>query len=150
SDRRRIDRHLTSCWTCRTELDRLRADIGVIVDAHNTVFLPGLQIPPPPQPWPGLDSRLTAKVRRPMHFRVFGRVRETLRRPLFAGAAVALLATITALVWLPPRVASADEVLDRTAENDALRLRIPPGHYVRQKVRVLRSRHGARARQTGE
>ena len=42
--------HLQSCWSCRVELDRLEKDIGVILDAHNQVFMPSL--PDPPQPWP--------------------------------------------------------------------------------------------------
>src|SRR5215471_7367280 len=50
--------HIQSCWACRTELEHLQNDIGLIHDAQQQVVLPSL--PPPPQPWPRLEPRLAA------------------------------------------------------------------------------------------
>ena len=53
---RKVEDHLHSCWTCRSAAERLKGDIGTILDALNERFSPAL--PPPPLPWPSFNTLL--------------------------------------------------------------------------------------------
>lgn len=48
--------HLHSCWTCRSQVERLKSDIATILDAQNESFSPAL--PPPPRPWASFETML--------------------------------------------------------------------------------------------
>jgi hypothetical protein len=56
SEMHRADDHLHSCWTCRSEVERLKDDIATILDAQKENFSPAL--PPPPQPWVSFEALL--------------------------------------------------------------------------------------------
>ena len=46
--------HLHCCWRCRTELERLKQDIGLIVDAQAKPYLPAMQ--PPTRSWANFEE----------------------------------------------------------------------------------------------
>jgi hypothetical protein len=52
-DSARIASHVQACWKCRTRLEDLKKTIGDYVHYRTDVLLPGL--PPPPEPWQGLE-----------------------------------------------------------------------------------------------
>jgi hypothetical protein len=141
--------HIQSCWACRTELERLQEDIGTIHDAQKQVLLPGL--PPPPRPWPRLEPRLVA-AQAPglLSWRRFGLLLDPMRRPMPALTVLAGLFAVWALLWLNPAYASAKEILRRVSQADAQRMTPSPEHFVRQKVKVAKAKHGSPSKQTGE
>jgi hypothetical protein len=132
--------HIRSCWACGTELERLKEDIGVIIDAQNQVLFPS--IPPPSRPWPGLEAKLLAAgAAAPFSWR---RLRPSLpgfRRPALAIATFVAAACIAILLWQqPPRptepAVSAQEVLRLVSQADGQRISPAPGHVIRQSVRI--------------
>ena len=130
--------HVQSCWSCRVELDRLEEDIGVILDAHNQVFMPSL--PDPPQPWPRIEPRLYATEgshRRPFLWRRIAPIAAAVLRPpyTFATAALVMLLIIS-LITLQVTPVSAEEVLRRVEAADARRLVVTPREVICQRVRV--------------
>ena len=132
--------HVQSCWSCRVELDRLEEDIGVILDAHNQVFMPSL--PDPPQPWPRIEPKLYAREesqRRPFLWRRVAPVAAAVLRPpyTFATAALVLL-LIVSLISVQVTPVSAEEVLRQVEAADARRFVVTPREVIRQRVRVRR------------
>jgi len=84
--------HVQSCWSCRVELGHLEEDIGLILDAHNQVFMPSL--PDPQQPWPRIEPKLHASEessRRPFFWRRVVPVAALVLRPPYAFATAALV-----------------------------------------------------------
>lgn len=51
-----IQRHLETCWHCRTERNELQASIDAFVRYRERILLPHL--PPPPRRWPELSELL--------------------------------------------------------------------------------------------
>jgi hypothetical protein len=146
SSKARTAEHLESCWTCRAELDHLEADIALILDAQNQIFVPSL--PPPPKPWVGIEANLKNRERRlrGSSFKVFEKeVSVPIFRtsaPLITAALVAVL--IVALIWWPVRPISAEEVLHRVEVADGNRLQVPPHQVLRQQVQIKkRARHSS-------
>ena len=138
----RAAEHIQSCWTCRTELERLKEDIGTILDAQNRIILPG--VPPPPQPWPRLEPRIAAQLtaKESLFSQLWRRATtayELLPRPLCLGAAVAGLLVIAAILSLSPSTLSANEVLRKLSDAEARRMPSTIGVFVRQKVRVRKT-----------
>jgi len=148
SARRKIGVHLESCWMCRREMERLQADIGLIVDAQHTVYSPGIQAPPPPQPWARLESSLATIKQRgfpaPRFFASW-----TPRRPLWTSVAFGTLACAVILAWLEPASVSAGEVVRLASQMDTQRMQATPGHFVRQRVRVTKMDRDGQRKQTG-
>lgn len=60
AEARHVDEHLHSCWTCLTEVDRLKNDIATILDAHHESFGPAL--PTPPKPWLSIEALIAKSV----------------------------------------------------------------------------------------
>jgi anti-sigma factor RsiW len=54
------EEHLHSCWTCLTEVERLKNGIVTILDAYNEHFAPAL--PPSPRPWPNFQVLLARRL----------------------------------------------------------------------------------------
>jgi anti-sigma factor RsiW len=141
--------HIQSCWGCRTELERLHEDIGIIHDAQKQVLLPGL--PPPPRPWPRLEPLLVAaQAPELMSWRRISLLIDLMRRPVPVLTVLAGLFAACALLWLNPGSVSAKEILRRVSAADAQRLAPPPERYIRQKVKVTKAEHGFGSTHTGE
>jgi hypothetical protein len=51
-----VRRHVAACWKCRSHLEELQETVRDLARYHEKVLLPNL--PPPPQPWPDLHSRM--------------------------------------------------------------------------------------------
>ena len=138
--------HLQSCWACRTELEHLQQDIGVIHDAQQFVLLPS--VPPPPRPWPPLEPRLARVALRPrwLDWLRLAPMVNLARRPVpLLTATVGLLAASAMLLWFTPPSVSAKGILRRVSEADGNRMAPTANRYVRQKVRVT-SAEGSSAR----
>ena len=54
AQRRLAREHLQSCWTCRSEIEGLKADIAMILDVQREAFSPGLASPP--RPWNTVEA----------------------------------------------------------------------------------------------
>ncbi len=142
--------HVQSCWSCRVELDRLEEDIGVILDAHNQVFMPSL--PDPPQPWPRMEPKLDASEeshRRPFFWRRVAPIAAEFLRPpyTFATAALVILLIIS-LISVQVTPVSAEEVLRQVEAADARRFAITPRDVICQRVRVRKVGRDASGVQT--
>jgi len=127
--------HIRSCWSCTTGLERLKADIGLIVDAHDQVVSPA--VPPPPSPWLPVQALASAasKRRRGFWSRRFFR-----RRTVWTTSALAAAALAIFMVWVAPTPASAKAVFRRLVENDQKLMSASSGNFIRQRVRVVRTR----------
>lgn len=136
--RKKIGRHLESCWTCRREMERLREDIGIIVDAQDAVAGHGMD-GALPQSWPRLEPRMEAAKRPGL----------AMRRPLWTSVACGAVACALLLLWLEPASVSAGEVVRRAQETDARRMQATAGHLVRQRVRVTRVERGEPRKKIG-
>jgi hypothetical protein len=141
--------HIQSCWACRTELEHLEEDIGLIHDALKEVLLPGL--PPPPRPWPRLEPRL-ASVQRPglLHLLRASITINLVPRPVPLLTVLAGLLAVVVLVWFSPPTVSANEILRRVSEADARRMIAPPDHFIRQKIQVTRTQRGSTSKERGQ
>src|SRR4051794_17464515 len=116
---------MQACWSCQVELERLKDQIAVIIDAQTTVVEPAS--PPPPNIWPRLEPRLErAKEgnRVPFWKRFIPFVTGAPNSRLAWGGAALAFASIVLLVWLSGPPASAKEVLRRVMTADARRMRI--------------------------
>ena len=51
-----VRRHVAACWKCRSHLEELQETVREFARYHEKALLPNL--PPPPQPWPDLHSRM--------------------------------------------------------------------------------------------
>jgi hypothetical protein len=147
---RAAGQHLQSCWACRTELEHLQEDIGVIHDAQKFVALPSL--PPPLRPWPPLEPRLASAALGPRWLALL-RIRPIIylaRRPVPLLAAAAGMLLVAALLWFSPPSVSAKGILRRALEADNNRMVPPANHFVRQKVRVTSTERGPTSTRVGQ
>ena len=129
--------HVQSCWSCRVELGRLEEDIGVILDAHEQVFMPSL--PDPPQPWPRIEPKLytcEGPHRRPFLWRRIAPIAAAVLRPPYIRHCGACHAPDHFADYLQVTPVSAEEVLRQVEAADARRLVVTPREVIRQRVRV--------------
>ncbi len=135
---RAVESHIRSCWTCASEVERLKRQIGVIVDAQEKLILPA--VPAPPGPWRPLEVP-TGFIPPPRHFLSgFHSPWRQFRAPLV----LAVVVIVVAVSWLATPAASAREVLGRILESDGIRTTADRGRFVRQRVRVVRTRRATR------
>jgi anti-sigma factor RsiW len=145
TQRRKVRAHLESCWTCRTEIERLKSDIAMILDGQREAFAPAL--PSPPRPWTVLDTLIASnesaesKSGWPL---LRAHLRDLLgsARALAISGAIVLLAVI-AYSMLPTQRVSAKEVLRKIQAADVERSTIASGKVIRQRIHVVK-RGGAR------
>jgi hypothetical protein len=141
--------HIQSCWACRTEVERLQNDIGLIHDAQKRLL--SALIPPPPQLWPRLEPRLRGAERpRGLHLPRFWRKFNLTAPSVPVVMALVSLVAAIALFWFSPESVSAKEVLRRASEADSKGLAPPTDHFVRERVRVTRTNPGSRTKQNGQ
>jgi hypothetical protein len=117
-------------------LDR---DISRILDAQTEVL--SAAVPAPPKPWIRIEPRLRAASASMNRTSWWGRTGSVLpwsrRLPfVFATVAVAALAVVAGLLWLPTQSVSASESLRRMEDADGQRMAITPHKVIRQRVRI--------------
>jgi len=84
--REAVNRHLEGCGACRAERDRLAATLAALS-----------RLPEPPEPSPGFDARLAARIareRRPGLLSRLAGLRWTVAAPAAGLAAAAVVATV--------------------------------------------------------
>jgi hypothetical protein len=137
-EKRQVERHLKTCWTCRTEMHRLEDDIRMILDAHEKVFTRAL--PPPKNIWPSFDT-LLAKRSPSWRDRFFSAL-SSLRRPLRTLAIPCMVVTVLVVALVLNQVApvSAQEAMRRAERAQATQV-ISEEQVVRQRVHVRRLVH---------
>lgn len=144
SEAREAEEHLHSCWTCLTEVDKLKADIATILDAQREQFEPAL--PPPPKPWASIES-LMARAQReepiPLWTRlaVYLNTSLTPARLVVVSCLVAVLAVFAYSVFRAKTV-SAREVMQRIQTADTQRSTITNSQVIRERVHVRKTIHG--------
>ena len=140
---RRVEVHLHSCWTCRSAAERLKGDIGTILDALNEQFSPAL--PPPPLPWPSFHSLLARSVP-PLSARSrIAAYMSSLLSPVrvLVVTSIAALLLISTYSIFRSKPVSAQEVLQRVRLADLKRNVIAKDQVLRERVRIRRrSRNG--------
>lgn len=144
SEMRQAEDHLHSCWTCLAEVERLKDDIALILDAQKEQFEPAL--PPPPKPWASFESlvaRNLAEQREPSWMRMFIFIRSMVSpaRIIVSSVVVAGL-MILAYSFLRARTVSAKEVLQRVQIADTKRATITKDQVIRERVHVRRTTKG--------
>ncbi len=144
SDTRTVEEHLHSCWTCLTEVERLKSDIAVILDAQKERFAPAL--PPPPKPWASIES-LIARSAADQPVSLWTRFAVYLNTALTPGRFAVVSCAIAALIVfayaaLRTKPVSAKEVLQRIQTADAQRGTITKDQVIRERVHVRRTIHG--------
>jgi hypothetical protein len=114
--------HLDACWGCRTHLEDIQALIREVVHVRQDLLLPS--IPPPAQPWPGLQSRLDEIDAQMANASAFTRLRMTWTARAFASwrwaAACVVAAAVAAAVLRREEVVSAKELLARATETERI------------------------------
>lgn len=144
SETQRAKEHLHSCWTCLTEVERLKTDIATILDAHNESFAPAL--PQPPQPWPSFQTVLARRLpekETPLRVRLVTYLNGFLtpaRLFLFSGLVAVLLVAGYAL--FQAKSVSAKEVLQRLQAADAQRGAISKDQVIRERVHIRKTARG--------
>jgi hypothetical protein len=141
---RRAEDHLHSCWTCLTEVERLKGDIATILDAQNESFSPAL--PPPPRTWPTFDTLLARSLpAQPVSLWM----RLTAYLNTFLSPVRILLVSCIVVVVLVgtysifrAKAVSAKEVLRRIQVVDAERSVITKDQVIRERVHIRKTTHG--------
>jgi hypothetical protein len=138
SEKSKVETHLQRCWTCRVELDHLRADIATIVEAERQAFTPG--IAPPERAWAQFDALLARSVpESPVS--LWSKLAAWLR-PARVPWRVALLATLFALSGmflrslLKASPVSASEILLHVHVADVRRDSITKRQLIHQRLHV--------------
>jgi len=144
SETRKAEAHLHSCWTCLTEVERLKTDIATILDAQKEQFAPAL--PPPPKPWASIDSLMArAQPEQPVslwsRLAVYLNTFLTPARLVVASCVVAALA-VAAYSAFRARNVSAKEVLQKIQVADTRRSTITEGQVIRERVHVRKTVRG--------
>jgi len=144
AEARKAEVHLHSCWTCLTEVERLKADIATILDAQREQFAPALR--PPPKPWASIES-LMARAQPEQRVSLWTRLAVYLNRSLTPARFVVVscvLATVAVFAYsiFRTRVVSAKEVLQRIQAADTKRSTITADQVIRERVRVRKTIHG--------
>jgi hypothetical protein len=144
SEMRVAEEHLHSCWTCLTEVERLKGDIALILDAQKEQFAPAL--PPPPKPWVSFEALIARNSQKPpqsswMPMNLFTR---SLLKParVFVSSVVVAGLVILAYSVLRSKTVSAKEVLRRVEIAETRRAKITKDQVIRERVRVRRITHG--------
>ena len=148
---RKVESHLHSCWTCRSAAERLKGDIGTILDALNERFAPAL--PPPPLPWPSFNALLarSAPPLPSMRSRISAYMSSLLNpvRVLVVTSVIALL-LIFAYSTFRSKPVSAQEVLRQVRIAEMKRNTVAKDQVIRERVQIRRSSHGGSRQKTGE
>jgi hypothetical protein len=144
SETRRAEDHLHSCWTCLTEVERLKADIATILDAQNERFSPAL--PPPPKPWTSFETLLARRLpAQPasVWMRLTAHQDEFLSpiRVLMVSAIIVALVVCVYSIFRTKAV-SAKEVLQRVQAADSQRNAIAKNQVIRERVRIRKTMRG--------
>jgi hypothetical protein len=144
SEAHKADEHLHSCWTCLTEVDKLKGDIAMILDAQRAQFEPAL--PPPPKPWASLDS-LIARVQPEGPISLWARLALHLNAVLTPGSFVVASCVVAALVifaysMVRVRTVSAKEVMQKIQAADTRRSMITTSQVIRERVHIRKTIHG--------
>jgi len=144
AEARKAEVHLHSCWTCLTEVERLKTDIATILDAQKEQFTPAL--PPPSKPWASIES-LIARAQPEQHVPLWTRLAVCLNRSLTPARFVVVSCVLAAVAVLAysifrARTVSAKEVLQRIQAADTQRSRITKDQVIRERVHVRRTIHG--------
>jgi hypothetical protein len=144
SETRRAEEHLHSCWTCLTEMERLKEDIATILGAQNESFAPAL--PPPPQPWPSFQMvRARSLPMQPIslwvRFRAYVNAFLSPVRILVVSSIVAALLVGTYSIFRTKPV-SAKEVLRRIQVADTERSAITKNQVIREQVHIRKMTRG--------
>jgi hypothetical protein len=144
SEGHKAEKHLHSCWSCRSEVERLKADIATILDAQNQSFSPIL--PPPPKPWLSFNKLLVGNLPgRPASLWMCVGMRV---QALFGPAQVfmTLSAAAILLVFIHSMLRSkpvfAREVLQRVETADIRRTTITRDQVIRERVHVRKRARG--------
>lgn len=143
SEMHRADDHLHSCWTCRSEVERLKSDIATILDAQNESFSPAL--PPPPRPWPSFET-VMARSSPAQPVSLWARMAAymgSLASParVFVSCIVIASLILTYSIFRSKPV-SAKEVLRQIQTADARRTAITKDQVIRERVRIRKRIHG--------
>ena len=148
SETRRAKIHLHSCWTCLTEMERLKADIATILDAQAEYYGPAL--PPPSRPWSTLEGLLARTS--PSRFSLWQRLAVYLN-PLLTPARLVSVSAVLAILLVSgysifrSQPVSAKEVLRRIQIADMQRSEITKEQVIRERVyirKATRSQSGPR------
>jgi hypothetical protein len=133
--RRRVERHLQSCWSCRAHLDEMSNAIAGLVQLRDAYFAAS----PPPGEWAGFDARLrrasARQATRP----------DSKRAPVlrfssmkYAGLAASVLVALLCFhLWFVAPV-SASEVLKQAESAELLRIRATSDPVIYQRLEVRR------------
>lgn len=139
-------RHVRACWACRSEVERLKSDIAILVDAQNEVFLPS--IVEPPASWRPLGALLethTLKRSRP------GWVAALKRHQMKLALAIPVVAVSIAIVpFLRVRPVSAKEIMVRVQAAETGRESISQGQFIRQRLRISKRSKGRLTQESGQ
>lgn len=138
---RRAEEHLHSCWTCRTEVEHLKADIATILDSQKETFSPAL--PPPPSPWPTFNMLVAMNAPSPQPsfwMRLTASVSSTLTPARVVAASVVVIGVfLFAVATFRSPVVSAKEVLRRVEVADAKRSEIAMTQLIRERVHIRKT-----------
>ncbi len=149
AETRRAEEHLHSCWTCLTEVERLKDDIALILDAQKEQLEPDL--PPPPKPWVSFEILLARSLpEQPesswARTSIFIRSLVSPARVLASSLVIAGLIVLT-YSFFRSRTVSAKEVLRQVQIADTRRTTISKDQVIRERVRVRRITHGENQQQ---
>lgn len=144
SEARKAEEHLHSCWTCLTEVDKLKADIATILDAQREQFEPTL--PPPPKPWASIESLMT-RAQPEEAVSLWTRLAVYLNAVLTPARLVVVSCVVAALVifgysMFRVRTVSAREVMQKIQAADTQRSTITKSQVIRERVHVRKTIHG--------
>lgn len=126
---RKIRRHLTACWKCRTELAEIQKTIGECMDYRQNV-LPA-SLPEPPAPWFDIYRRFEALDetlnQRSWAARVWETLQTSVAHPRRWSVAAALVLIVVIVVDQLRNASSvrAAELLERAAATEELRSETP-------------------------
>lgn len=144
SETRRAEDHLHSCWTCLTEVERLKGDIATILDAQNEGFSPAL--PSPPKPWASFES-LLARSLPAQPVSVWMRLSAHLNALLSpARVLVVSLVVVVLLVCaysvFRTKTVSAKELLQKIQIADSQRSTISRDQVIRERIHIRKTVRG--------
>jgi hypothetical protein len=150
TETRRAEEHLHSCWTCLTEVERLKDDIALILDAQKEQFEPAL--PPPPKPWVSFETLLARGLpEQPVSswasMTIYIRSLLSPAR-IFVSSIVIAALIVLAYSFLRTKPVSAMEVLRRVQFADTRRATITKDQVIRERIRVRKTTHGRNQQQS--
>jgi hypothetical protein len=150
SETQRAEEHLHSCWICLTEVERLKDDIALILNAQKEQFEPAL--PPPPKPWVSFETLLARSMpAQPeaswTRMNIFIRPLVSPARILVSSVVIAGL-MILAYSLLRSRTVSAKEVLRQVQIAGTRRATINKDQVIRERVHIRRIRQGENQQQS--